>query len=66
MNETLFNLTHNPIIAKTFEHSDLIVRGTIEANWIKSWNISIIFFILGILIGWNIFITYNLFKEKKQ
>jgi hypothetical protein len=60
LNESMF-----AIVNQTIKPSVLIIKGTIQAEWIKSWNIGILTYIVAFLIIWNIILTYKLNKLKE-
>jgi hypothetical protein len=64
MNETL-NLIGNPKLLVIGNQGNLFVQNSIHSGWIYSPTITTIAIFLGILIGWNIWLTYKLIKLNK-
>lgn len=60
INETFYNLSANVELLKL--SSSTLKAHIIEADWIQSWNIGIMFFIILLIIIWNIILTFQLNK----
>ena len=64
INESMFAIVNQTLKSEVLiVNGKTIINGTLQATWIQSWNIGILYFIVAFLVIWNIILTYRLHKN---